>query len=129
MRERPKPHEVDYEYYREQIELMAEGIMDEIDIDDDPALHERVWESADSCRFVTHYGYQLAAIMQSDQNPDVPDYCESWNVYYDSPDDDETASYTDATMAMAYVCVYSDVYDKVQSLWDEQRAEPKENHD
>lgn len=118
MSPRPRPSEVDYDYYRKQIELSAEAIVDEYDEDDDPDLHEMVWESADSDQFVILNGYQIVAIQLSDQDPDQPDYCSSWNVYYDSPDEDETASYRDALMAMAYVCVYSDIYDAVQRLME-----------
>lgn len=116
MTERPRPSDVDYEYYREQIELSAEAIVDEYNDDDGLDLHERVWESADSSHFVTHYGYECAAIQLSDQNPDKPDYCEPWDIYYDH---ESKSSYRDATQAMAYVCVYSDIYDKVQRLLEE----------
>lgn len=114
MTERPRPSDVDYEYYREQIELSAEAIVDEYEDHED--LHERVWESADSSHFVTHYGYECAAIQLSDQDPDKPDYCEPWDIYYDH---ESKSSYRDATQAMAYVCVYSDIYDKVQRLMEE----------
>lgn len=110
MSQRPRPSDVDYKYYREQVELSAEAIVDEYDEDDDPDLHERVWESADGSQFVILNGYKTPAIQQSDQDPDQPDYCEPWHVYYDS----SSESWRDALQAMAYVCVYSDIYEAVQ---------------
>lgn len=109
MGEQLTPMEATYRDYREHVELLAECAAEALAEHPDVNANEfdAVNEVLNGDRWHTNYGFMLATVMLSDQNPDSPDYCASWATYCGLAD----PTWADAVGAMAYVCLYSDVMD------------------
>jgi len=112
------PTDMTYRDYMEHVETAAKSVI--INTEDYPEdfddIHDAVWQTVDGARLVNNYGYMMMTVLLSDQNPDRPDYCEPWTVYVDLSND---PTWSDAVSAMAYVCYYSDVMDKVKRLQED----------
>lgn len=121
MKDYDKPSEMTYRHYRQNVETAAEAAYEAMaDYPEDyDNLHDAVVSTVDGDYHINNYGYMLMTVLLSDQSPDSPDYCESWDVYCDLSND---PSWSDAVGAMAYVCFYSDVYEKLEQM----RAEEEE---
>lgn len=105
-----KPSEAMYQDYRDNVILNADVVEDNrLDYPDEyDDIHQSVWEVVDSDRWVTHYGWSLVTVLLSDQDPDHPDYCQSWDNYADLSNPREL-SWSSVVQAMAEVCLYSDI--------------------
>jgi hypothetical protein len=117
MDSKPKPSEETYQDYRAIVEAYAESAIEE-KLEDDrvntPNVSEAVSKSVEGSKRYLNRGRALSTILLSEQNPDHPDYYPSWDARIDQTDDDLTS--LDYIMAMAYVCFYSDVMDKVKRM-------------
>ena len=112
-----KPSEMDWDDYRNTVEMSTDAVEEKLDdypesYDD---LHEVIWETVQDDRWCTQFALSLVTIMQSPQHPDSPDYCGPWTTYVDLQGD---PSYGEVVNAMAYVCLYSDVYEEFQRRYD-----------
>lgn len=114
-----RPSEMTYRHYKENVILHAEVTLKQMEAypEDFDNLHDAVRQSIQGDPLVMNNGYQLMTILQSDTHPDTPDYCEPWAHYVDFSGNDTTAS--DCLTQMAYVCYYSDVFEKVKRLQEE----------
>ena len=118
MSQQKKPSELNWDDYRSTVETSADAVEEKLDdyAEDYESLHEAIWETVDGDRWCTQYARSLMTVLLSPQNPDSPDYCEPWTTYVDLQGD---PSYGEVVNAMAYVCLYSDVYEEVERRYDD----------
>lgn len=107
----PEAKETDYATYRRQVETAAEEALDALNREDHQEPEEAVeYAIMESQRFIMP-GHALMTIYLSDQDPDMPDYCQRWQAYVGLSDG---PTWSECVTEMARVCYYSDVMDRLK---------------
>lgn len=112
-----KKSDLTYRNYRSHVETAAQVAVDAMEGNDGWVPEEEEYQAVEyaiqGSTMFTNRGLMLMTVLLSDQDPDMPDYEESWTSFVD-PSSDPT--WTDCVSEMARVCYYSDVFDRFKRL-------------
>lgn len=105
-----KPTDWTFAQYRATVESHAETVIENLTSypDDYEEPHHAVRQVVENAHAVTYPGWSLMTVLLSEQDPDDPEYWASWRELLDL---DAGPSWSEIIRQMAYVCLYSDVYD------------------
>jgi len=115
--EEPRPHEETSRDYQRDVKSAAEAAYNESQADEFADPHEVVRYGVEGSPRINDYGYMLTTVLFSKQNPDNPDYGESWTQSVDFNAEDLRRS--DCVEQMARACFYSDVMDEFIDMVEE----------